>query len=82
MAPKKKGNKASLNRAERNKLLVAGRARDQKLKHVSKEQRVEEERGRSYTSKLLPGESHMEIKAGPIRSSFRIARAVKIFLPR
>lgn len=80
MAPKKKMNKASLSRAERTKLLVDGRKKDKESQ--SRKTTSEEEKSRSYTGKMLPGDTINEIRSGPVRASFALARAKMVFLPR
>lgn len=79
MAPRKKGDKNSLSRAERLKLVAAGRMREKK-KTVA--ERMEEEATRSYTSKYLPGDNILEIIKGPVKQMFSYARRGLLFLPR
>ena len=85
MAPKKKDNtdmtdrdKNTLTKEEKQKLIAAGKLRQKRLA----EQLVIDEAKRSLTSKTLPGDSVHHISAGPLKFTFKAARAGNIFLPR
>jgi hypothetical protein len=77
MAPKKKHvSKSSLSKKDVKRLIAAGRKRE------NKESLIEEAWKRSYTGKLLPGDGILEIKNGPPKNTFGLARELKVFLPR
>ncbi len=76
MAPKTKHQRidwANLSKAEKSKMIAAER---------QKEKANETRLARSLTGKYLPGDSTTEVRSGPTKSIFSIAREKKIFLPR
>jgi hypothetical protein len=77
MAPKKKVvSKASLSKKDVKRMIAAGRKRE------NKESLTEEAWKRSYTGKMLPGDGIIEMKNGPPKNTFGLARELKLFLPR
>ena len=77
MAPKKKVvSKETLSKKEVRRLIAAGKKRE------NKESLTEQAWKLSETGKFLPGEGILEVKNGPPKNSFRLAREFKLFLPR
>eukprot|EP01039_Chlorochromonas_danica_P001110 gene1110-1213_t len=85
MAPKKKDRLAaqavaSHDKDLRMKLIAAARMKAKQTDTIAA--RKEEEWGRSYTSKYLPGDQVTLIRSGPSRVAFPFARDWNLFLPR
>ena len=78
MAPKKKsiGSKDMLSRADRQRMIAAGRRRE------DKETLRQEEWKRSFTGRMLPGDGILEVKNGPPRVCLVDARDQHLFLVR
>ena len=85
MASKKKvrrlGNNDGkpMDRSERMTLINAGKNKEKKMTY---QYRVEDEWTRSYTGKMLPGDTINEVKAGPPKASLIAGRDNRIFLVR
>ena len=76
MAPKTKHQRidwGNLSKGEKSKMIAAER---------QKAKASETKLARSLTGKYLPGDSTTEVRSGPTRSIFSVARERKIFLPR
>lgn len=84
MAPNKKERLARLaqegkaGKDVRQKLIQLGMNKEKK----TVEARIEEEWGRSYTGKTLPGDTVYEIRNGPARNTFSLAYHNRLFLVR
>jgi hypothetical protein len=85
MAPRKRDRLAlqaiqSNDKELRMKLMLQGKQRASKF--MTAEAKQEEEMSRSYTSKFLPGDLVSELRHGPPRSLFPLAKERRIFLAR
>ena len=70
---------AVVNKTDREQLIQAGKLQERRMSLKAK---VEDEWSRSYTGKLIPGETVNEIKGGPIKSSLNLGRHYGCFLVR
>ena len=83
MAPKKKEEEQeidinNISKSQKSKIIAAAKAKEKKNAEI----RVLEEQSRSLTSRTVPGDCTYEIRSGPTRQGFQLARARHIFLPR
>jgi DNA-directed RNA polymerase subunit K/omega len=57
-------------------------AKDKEKEGLNRESILGQELARSYTSKYLPGDKLQELKNGPMKAHFQLARLSKLFLVR